>query len=195
MKKEPKKSREIKKGKVANLAQKIAEAKSVVFADYRGLTANQIGQLRNKVKDAGGEIIISKNTLVARALQSTDYKLPTTAKSDSATAVDSSQPAVDLLSGPTATVFSYHDELAPIREIAQSQKAFGLPKFKFGFLGNDLLDDTQLTSLAKIPSRDVLYAEVVGTLASPLFGVVNVLSANIRNLVYVLDQKAKQSSA
>lgn len=179
MGKKPKKNRQLKREKIQELKRKVAEAKSVVFADYRGLTANQIGQLRNKIKDAGGEIIIAKNTLLALALQSTDYRLLTT----------------DSLTGPTATVFSYQDELAPIREIAQGQKSAGLPKFKFGFLGKDLLDAEALANLAKIPSRDTLIVNLVGSVYAPLYGVVSVLGANIRNLLYVLDQKAKQSSA
>lgn len=180
-----KSAREIKIATVKSLAERITRTKTLAFTDYRGLTVNQISQLREKVKEAGGEFIVAKNSLIQRALQTTDYRLPTGA-------VDSSQSTVDLFTGPTATVFSYEDEIAPIKAIAESAKAIGLPSFKFGFFGQDFIDSAALESLAKIPSRPELAAKLVSALSSPIYGFVSVLSANIRNLVSVLDQAAKR---
>ena len=121
---------------------------------------------------------VAKNTLVKRALllnNLPDSKLN--------------------LAGPTATVFSYDDEIAPIKALAESAKAFGLPKFKFGFFGKNILDAAGLDALAKIPSRETLQGQTVAVLAAPLRGIVNVLNANIRNLAIVLDQIAKESTA
>ncbi|KKR85106.1 MAG: 50S ribosomal protein L10, partial [Candidatus Woesebacteria bacterium GW2011_GWB1_41_10] len=67
------------------------------------------------------------------------------------------------------------------------------PKFKFGFFGKDFLDLDAVENLAKILPKEVLQAKIVGSLYSPLYGIVEVLSANIRNLVYVLDQKTKMA--
>ncbi len=173
-----KKNIEIKKEKVQDLSKKIGDAKSIVFADYHGLNANQIAQLRDKVKEAGGELVIIKNTLLARALQVSSFKFQ-----------------VSKLEGPTAIVFAYSDELAPLKELAQSNKTFNFPKFKFGFLGRDLLEVDDLENLAKIPSLEVLYLKIVGGLASPLYGMVSVLQANIRNLVSVLDQASKKTAS
>src|SRR5579872_1712733 len=117
-------AREIKQGTVATLSEKIQKAKTLAFADYRGLTVNQISDIRNKVKEAGGEVLVTKNTLMKRALKSNDY------------------PAFEdeNLKGPTATVFAYEDEIAPIKVIADANKATGIPSFKFGFFNKDLLD-------------------------------------------------------
>jgi len=178
MKDKIKTAKETKKETVANLVNKIKRAKSITFADYRGLTAVQIGDLRKKVKETNGEFIIVKNTLISRAL--TINHLPLT---------------INQLTGPTASIFAYEDAIAPIRIVADFAKNLGLPNFKFGFFGKDLLDSTSLETLSKIPPRDVLYAKLVGALNSPIFGVVSALSANIRNLVSVLDQAAKRISA
>ena len=172
------KARQIKTETIKTLGEKISKAKVLAFTDYHGLGANQIGSLRLKVKEAGGELVIAKNTLLARALILTNYQLPATNYQ---------------LTGPTAVILAYQDEIAPVKAAAEIAKSLGVPKFKFGFFGKDLLDGVSLENLAKIPSREVLQAKVVGAIASPLYGFVYVLQANIRSLVSVLDQKAKQS--
>ncbi|OGD93000.1 50S ribosomal protein L10 [Candidatus Curtissbacteria bacterium RIFCSPHIGHO2_01_FULL_41_44] len=178
LKKTTVKAKELKIENLRSLSEKIAKAKSLVFCDYRGLTAVQITSLRNKVKEAGGQLIVAKNTLIARALQSTIYQLPTTNYQ---------------LSGPTAILFANQDEIAPLKIIADFIKLQNLPKFKFGFFGKDFLDAQSVEAFSKIPPRDVLRAKFVGSLVSPIYGIVSVLGANIRNLVYVLDQAAKRA--
>ena len=175
---------ELKKEKVLEIAKKIAKAKTIVFANYHGLSASQITELREKIKEAGGELIVAKNTLIKRALAHSDYRLPTTA-------VDSSQSTVDGLAGPTATLLAYEDEIAPIKKAAETATILGVPKFKFGFFGKDFLDLDAVENLAKILPKEVLQVKMVGSLYSPLSGIVGVLSANIRNLISVLSQKAK----
>ena len=96
------------------------------------------------------------------------------------------------LTGPIATIFAYEDEIAPIKAAADNAKTTGLPTFVFGFFGTKRLDAAGLDALAQIPGRDVLQGKVVGTLASPLYGIVNVLAANIRNLAIVVSEIAKQ---
>lgn len=176
MDKPQKSARVIKEEKIEALAEKIGRAKSTTFANYHGLGAGQIASLRDKIKLAGGEFLVEKNTLLSRALQNTKYNIPNTK-----------------LTGPTAAIFAYGDELAPIKEIAIINKELGFPTFKFGFLEKNLLDTTQLESLAKLPGKDALRAQFVGSLASPIYGFVNVLYANIRGLVSILDQVAKAS--
>jgi large subunit ribosomal protein L10 len=169
-------AREIKEQTIQSLSEKIVRAKTLAFADYRGLTVNQISDLRNKIKEAGGEVIVTKNSLVKRALKANDFP-------------DYDE---DKLTGPTAAIFAYEDEVLPAKAIAESTKTLGLPAFKFGFFNKDLLDAAALAKLATIPSKTELQAKVVGALSSPLYGAVSVLSANIRNLVSVLDQLSKK---
>jgi len=181
MKKHTKSAREIKEEKIQNLAEKFEKAKTLTFADYRGLTANQIASLRGKIKAAGGEMLVEKNTLTKLALKSTGH-----------TIAKENDPENTLLTGPTATIIAYEDEIAPIKESALSSKEIGLPIFKFGFFGRDFLNSQAVESLSKIPPKNVLQAQLVGSLSSPIYGIVSVLGANLRNLVYALDQIKNQ---
>lgn len=171
-------ARDIKTETVQSLADKVTRAKTMAFINYQGLTVNQISSLRQKIKSAGGEVIVAKNTLMQKALAHQEFP-------------DSGQN----LTGPTATVFSYDDEVAAVKQIADFAKTLGgIPKFKFGFFGHDLLDSAGIEALSKIPSRPELQAKIVGALASPLYGIVNVLQANIRNLAVVLSEISKKQS-
>ena len=167
---------ELKKEKVLEIAKKVGKAKTIVFANYHGLSASQISVLREKIKETGGELIVAKNTLISRALSINH--LPVTA---------------DKLAGPTATLLAYEDEIAPIKKAAETATILGVPKFKFGFFGKDFLDLDAVENLAKILPKEVLQAKIVGSLYSPLYGIVGVLSANIRNLISVLSKKAKMA--
>lgn len=173
MKKHTKSAREIKEEKVLSLTEKIDKAKTVTFADYRGLTANQLADLRAKVKATGGEFLVEKNNLIKLSLKATKHKIPADQE--------------NLLTGPTATIVAYDDELAPIKELSESNKISGLPTFKFGFFDENFLNAEDVEKLSKIPGKDILRAKVVGSLNSPLYGIVSVLSGNLRNLVYALN--------
>ncbi len=170
-------SKDTKRAEVASLVEKVGNAKTIAFAAYHGLTVNQIGDLRQKVKDSGGEILVTKNTLMRKALAQNGLEDPGTQ-----------------LTGPTATILAYDDEVGPIKVVADTAKVTNLPDFKFGFFGKTMLDRAGLDALAKIPGRDVLQGQVVGVLVGPIRGIVNVLNANLRNLAVVLDQIAKQKS-
>ncbi len=161
-----------------SLAEKVARAKTLIFANYHGLSVNQITTLRAKIKEAGGELLVAKNTLLKRALLTNDL-----------------QATDDQLAGPTAAIFAYEDEITPVKEAATLAKILGTPQFKFGFFSGKLLGTTDIENLAKIPSRDILQAKVVGALSSPIYGIVSVLQANIRGLVSVIDQASKKSQS
>ena len=170
-------NREIKAEKIKGLVEKIGRSKVCAFADYHGLNANQIANLRSKVKEAGGELLIIKNTLLARALQVSSFQFP-----------------VSSLEGPSAVIFAYQDEITPFKATFEFVKTLGFPKFKFGFFGHDFLEKEMVENLAKIPSLDILQGKVVGALSSPIYGFVSVLQANIRNLVFALDKIAETKS-
>jgi len=176
MKKHTKSARELKEEKVKNLAEKFKKAKTLTFANYRGLSGNQIATLRSKIKTSGGEMLVEKNTLISLALKDSGHKIE-----------KDQDPEETLLTGPTATILAYEDEIAPIRETAQSNKEIGLPSFKFGFFGLEFLNSQGVETLSKIPGRDTLQAKLVSSLSSPIYGIVGVLGANLRNLVFAIN--------
>lgn len=165
----------VKLEKVTDLKDKLARSKTVVLTDYRGLTVSQLDDLRKRIEAVGAEFEITKNTLLARSLEGKDV------------------PA-EALVGPTATLFSYQDEVSPLKALADFIKINNLPTVKVGFLGSSPISAAQVADLAKLPSRDVLVAKLVGMLKVNQYGLVNVLSGNMRKLVYALDAVAKSKS-
>lgn len=158
------KTRAQKQDLVQKLSEKFSRAHSVVFADYKGLNMSQLSNLRSKLAEVQGEFTITKNTLLKKA-----------------------NPEIEM-TGPTATLFSFDDEISPIKALVKALKDAGIGKIKSGFLGQDLLDEARILQLATLPTKDELRAKTVGILVAPLQGIVSVLQGNLRNLVYALNQ-------
>lgn len=165
----------IKIDKVTDLSGKLTKAKSVVLTDYRGLSVAQLDDLRKKVEAAGASYEVTKNTLLARSLGGKEI------------------PA-EALEGPTATLFAYQDEIAPLKALQDFIKANSLPTVKVGYLGQSLLTSLQVGELARLPSRAELLGKLARSLKSNEYRLVGVLSGNIRKLVYVLSGVSKTKS-
>lgn len=156
---------------IQNLKDKFEKTKSIVLADYAGLPVNLQQSLRAKVIEAGGELIVAKNTLLKIAAKELNYPI------DNLT---------DSFTGPTITLFAYEDEIAPIKALAEFAKDNELPTIKAGYLNKDPLTKEQVEALAKLPTKIELIAKTVATIKAPLTGMVNVLSGNLKNLIYAL---------
>lgn len=157
---------------VKDLQAKLQQAKSVVLADYRGLPVNLQQSLRQQVNQAGGELLVTKNTLLKIALKREKFDL---------------QPLIDSFTGPTITLLAYEDEIAPLKALADFAKDNDLPTIKAGFLSKQALTKNQLEKLAKLPTKPELLAKTIATVKAPLSGFINVLSGNLRNLTYALE--------
>ncbi|MBI2414222.1 50S ribosomal protein L10 [candidate division WWE3 bacterium] len=164
------------------LKKKVSLAKSMVFADYHGLKSNQANDLRQKMKEVGGEMSISKNSLLKIALKEKNLL---------------SKEANEVLDGPVATFFAYDDAIAAIKLLADFAKKITLPKIRGAVVDGLFANASKVEILSQLPSRDQLIAKVVGGLKSPLTGFVNVIGGTRRNLVYVLsaiaDKKKNQN--
>ena len=161
---------------VAHLTEQMQKAKAVVFTDYRGLSVAQLDTLRTELAKHDATLEGTKTSQMNIAAKQADKEV-----------------AADVLQGPTATLFAFGDEVAPLKALVDFAKEAELPTVKAGFLGSMTLSAAQVSSLAALPSRDVLIAKTVGTIKAPLSGLVNVLQGNTRGLVYALaairDQK------
>jgi len=163
---------------LTELKEKVSRAKSMVMTDYRGLTMLKLQELRSTL-GRSAEYTVAKNTILAKALNEAGI--------DSVTA--------DTFVGPTAVLFSYEDEVGPLKVLTKfSLTSNELPALKGGILDKLVLSKDRVKALSKLPSKDQLRAQVVGTLAAPLTGLVTVLNGNIRNLVYALNQIKEQKS-
>ncbi len=169
---------EINKKMVAELSKKVADAKSIVFAEYHGLDANQISDLRKQLRESGGDMTVAKNTLVKLALKENGHNGEIEKE----------------LEGPVAAFFGNEDAIAPIKILAEFAKNFELPKIKVGLVDGRVATASEIDVLSKLPSREELLARVVGGLKSPLSGIVNVLGGSQRKIVTVLSAIADKKS-
>lgn len=163
---------------VADLTNKLSRAKSFILADYRGLKHKQLEELRKLLKKVEGEFVVAKNRLFKRALRDDSGQ----ALSDKAKDLES------YLHQTTALLFSYADEVAPLRELLKFFKIAGFGKAKAGYFDGQVFDEAQVMRLSTIPSRQVLLTQLVGQLNAPIQGLHYALSWNMTKLVYTLQQ-------
>lgn len=160
---------------VEELRGLLASAESFYLVDYQGLSAHEMGELRQKVRSSGGQIFVAKNTLINVVL-----------KENGVEGFD------ETLNGPTALVLVGSDPVEPAKALTDYAKdhAKDLPVPKGGYLKGSMLDASGISRVAKLPSRDQLKAELVGVLQAPLTQLVGVLEASPRNLVAVINNYA-----
>ena len=165
------KSKEQKRTILKELGEKIAKAKSIVFTKFNGLTVKENEALRAKLLKENTEYYVAKKTLFNLAFK------------DKAIA----GLEVKNFNGQVAAVFGYGDEMAPAKIVDQFKKdKEGKLEFIGGILENKFLSGAEVSALAKLPSKQELYARIVGSINAPVSGLVNALAGNIRNLVQVL---------
>ncbi|MCD6182889.1 MAG: 50S ribosomal protein L10 [Thermovirga sp.] len=166
--------------KVEMLREKIAGAQAVFVCEYRGLTVEKITKLRAQIRDAGGEMTVAKNTLMKIALKEEGFPIPE-----------------DLMSGPNGFTAVHGDPVAVAKVLKDFAKEKGNEALviKGGILGDKVLEKEQLLALADLPPKEVLLAQVVGTMAAPIQGLVTVLSGPARGLVTCLSQIKDQKEA
>ena len=143
-----------KKELVEEIKSKIQKAKTVVVADYRGVTVEQDTKLRADFRKNGAEYKVYKNRLVLRALNELGF-----------TGCES------YLEGTNAIAFGYEDEVAPAKIVAGAKAENCEFAIKFGIYNNQIVDANAVKKLASIPSREVLLAQLVGMLSSPMRGL------------------------
>jgi len=164
-------NREQKAAAVAEIAEQITESDAVFAVDYRGITVAEVGDLRTKLREADSSFRVVKNTLTERAADAADA------------------PALkDHLEGPTALTFVRGDAAAAAKVIADFQKSTGgeLLPFKGGIVNGEVLDASQITAISKLPSRQVLYGQLVGIVASPISGLARSLNGLVSGLAVAL---------
>lgn len=167
-----------KEASVAEIKDKLEKAKSVILTDYRGLTFEQISDLRNKLRAQGVEYKVFKNTLAkiaARELELSDLD--------------------PYLVGPTAMALSYDDPIASAKILRDFAKTSKLLELKGGVVEGAVIDGEKVKTLADIPPKEVLLAMFMGGLRSPLYGLAGSLNQITAGLARALSQVAAQKGA
>ncbi len=162
-------NRDQKAAAIAEIATEIQESQAVFAVDYRGISVPQAAELRAKLRESDTRFRIVKNTLTERA-------------ADQAGA----EALKALLEGPTALAFVRGDAAAAAKAIADYARATDLLPFKGGLMEGNALDPEQIRAISRLPSRDVLYGQLVGIVASPISGLARTLQALISGLAIQL---------
>lgn len=165
------KSKQQKQEISRDLAVRFGKATSVVFTSFNGLGVKDNESLRSALVAKNSEYYAAKKTLLKRALEELKIEGAETAQLD----------------GQVAVTFGYGDEVAPAKVIADFRKNNeGKVEFLGGILEHRYIDARAVSALATLPSKEELYAKIVGSINAPVSGFVNVLAGNLRSLVRVL---------
>ena len=169
--------REQKAVVIEEVATQIKESGAVFAVDYRGISVPQAADLRSKLDDAGARFRVVKNTLTDLA-------------ADKAGA----ESLKEVLEGPTAFTFVRPDGDVALaaKALAQFKREHDVLGFKGGVMNGEPLTVEQLISLSRLPAREVLHAQLVGVVASPITGLVRGLNALIAGLAIQLGQIVEQ---
>lgn len=166
-----------KSEKIDEIKSKIEKAQVAIITDYKGMTVEEITNLRRDIQKDGGDYMVTKNTLAKIAVKGTEYEALT-----------------EKLTGPVALAFGFEDPVAP----AKAVKAF-IEKAKKGEILGAVLDGKLLSveetkALANLPSKEELFAKMLGSINSPASGIVGcisgVMASLTRAIAAVRDQKA-----
>ena len=168
-------NREEKAAVIEEVSAQVAQAGSIVLAEYRGLTVEKITQLRKQARESGVYLRVLKNTLVRRAVKDTPY-----------------EKLADQMVGPLMYGMSA-DPVAPAKLIASFAKANEQLVLKGGAMPNVVMDVAGVQALATMPSRDELLAKLLGTMQAPVATFVRTLNEVptkfVRGLAAVRDKQ------
>ena len=157
------------------LADKLSRSQMVVLTDYRGLTVSEMSALRNRLRQAGAEYEVAKNTLTRFAAERAGL-----------------QALVPDLEGPTAIAFAYDDPAALAKSLNDYLRTSRLLAVKAGLLGDRRLSPEEMRQLAELPPREVMLGQTLGSVVSPLSAFLMIVGAPLQSLLGVLEARRQQ---
>ena len=167
-------NREEKKSAVALLHEEFSNANTVVLFHYRGLTVDDMTDLRNKMRDLGAGVKVAKNKLAKIAVKDTQY-----------------EGISDLFTGPTAIAFS-SDAVAAAKGVVEFAKDNENVIIVGGAANDDVMDEDKIRALAKMPSLDELRAKLICMINTPATRIAGVLQAPGAQIARVLSAKSQK---
>lgn len=168
-------NRDQKAAVVEEIAEQIRSADAIFAVDYRGISVQQAADLRSRLRDSGTRFRIVKNSLTERAADQAGADALKT-----------------LLDGPTALAFVTGDAALAAKALNDAARTLHTLEFKGGLMDSTALSATDVSAIARLPAREVLHAQLVGVIASPLTGLVRGLNALIAGLAIQLKAIADQ---
>ena len=167
-----------KQEKIEAMKENFAKAKVAVVTEYRGMTVEEITKLRRALQKENSDYMVTKNTLAKVAAKGTQFEV-----------------LEEVLKGPVAIAFGFADEVAPAKVLKKFIKEAKKGQIVAAALDGKLLDAKETAVLADLPSKEELYAKMLGCINSPATGIAGAVNAVMSGLVRAMDQIAKQKSA
>ncbi len=165
-----------KSEKLAKMKEYIEKAQVAVVSDYKGLTVEEITKLRRSIQQEDGDYMVTKNTLAKIAIKDTPYEVLS-----------------DILTGPVAIAFGFKDQVTPAKALSKYIKDTKKGEILAAALDGKLLNAKEAKALADMPSKEEIYAKMLGSINSPASGLVytvnGVMAALTRAVAAVRDQK------
>jgi large subunit ribosomal protein L10 len=155
---------------VEEVQAKVVRAKSMFFADFTGITVEQVNELRREFRKSNIGYSVVKNTLARKALES----------------AGGYDKVLDRLEMPTAIAFGFDDPIAPAKVIKKFSDKNDKLKIKVCIIEGQVFEGKDLALIAKLPSRSELMSGILGCVVAPITGVVGAINAVMRDLVYVV---------
>ncbi len=166
-----------KSEKIDEIKSKIEKAQVAIITEYKGLTVEEITKLRREIQKDGGDYMVTKNTLAKIAVKGTEYEVLT-----------------EKLTGPVALAFGFEDPVSPAKALKKFIKETKKCELLGAVLDGKLLSAEETKALADLPTKEELYAKLLGSINSPASGIANcvnsVLTQLTRTMAAVRDQKA-----
>ena len=161
---------------VSELEEALTNCNVAVLTDYRGLPASELTSLRRKLRESGVEYRVVKNTLARFAAEGADKDF-----------------LIGSFDGPVAIAFGYSDITEPAKALLDYiNSSKSILSIKGGFLDDRLLTADDITTLAKIPPREVLLSQVLSGMQSPVVSLLNLLNNPLRGFMAILQARIKQ---
>ena len=166
-----------KSEKISQMKEKIEKAKVAIVTDYKGLSVEEITKLRRLIQKEDADYMVTKNTLAKIAIKGTEYEV-----------------LADSLTGPVAIAFGFDDQVAPAKVLAKFMKETKKGEILAAAMDGKLLSASEEKALATLPSKQEIYAKMLGCINSPASGIANsinaVMSSLTRAMAAVRDQKS-----
>jgi large subunit ribosomal protein L10 len=163
---------------VEELTKELGASKGVYLADFSGLTVEKITTLRRAFRKSGTRFVVSKNTLAKLAVKGTPM-----------------EPLTEKMRGNTGIAYSQADPVAPAKVLADFLKDNEGFTIKGAYVDGSILDGKQVGEIAKLPPKEVLVAQALGIIQSPMRGIVTCVNGVLTGLVVALEEIRKKKEA
>ncbi len=161
--------RKEKEALVRELKERFSKCSSVIMTDFSGLNVSGANALRRRLREVGAEFKVSKNTLLRRAAEGTSVEV-----------------LADHFVGPNAVAIAYEDPVAVAKVLVEFAKENESLEIRGGMLMGRYVDPEGIVALSRLPSREVLLAQLLSVMVAPAANLVQVLAAIPRKLLYAL---------